>query len=146
MADGLFTWIDALYTKATLEGTPNIFMIHRFLASDKDLAIAAGILQHDCKRAGPHITFRVWQGLLPKGRGAPRFSYVAAKKPIAAEALTIRMMKVLAESRMVVEDMQGIVALAGRSTELYNHFGIDPPEKEPAPVTPVRVKKGGLLS
>jgi len=148
MADGLFNWMDALYTKKTLEGTPPIFMLHRFLASDRDLAMAAHTLQLEIKRAGPRIAFRVWQGLLPKGQGAPRFRYVAAKKPPAVESLTARMMHVLGESRTVVEEMQGLVELTGRTEELYFEFGIEPPDAESQPDKVIKTTKqaGGLLS
>lgn len=109
--------------------------------------MAAHTLQLDLKRAERMMVFRVWQGLLPKGSGAPRFTYVAAKKPPAAESLTVRMMQVLGESRPVVEEMQVVIALAGKEEELYIYYGIEPPvgeDKKPTP-DPLVVKKGGLL-
>jgi hypothetical protein len=126
-ATDLFTWLDALWTKARPEGTPPIFIMHRFLAADRDLAPAARYLQLDLKRE-PTVAFRVWQGLLPKGRGAPRLAYVAPKKGPEAEALTIRMVQVLGERRTVVEEMQAIVTQAGHAEELYWYFGIEPPK------------------
>ena len=126
MAIDLFTWIDALWSKKTPQGTPPLFMMHRFLASDQDLAIAARYLQQDLRQE-PHIMFRTWQGLLPKGRGAPRLSYVVPKKPPTAEELTLKMMRVLGERRSVAEGMQQIVELAGRTRELYLYYGVEPP-------------------
>jgi len=138
----LFQWLDALYTKAALEGTPPVFMMHRFLASDRDLASAARYIQLEIR--DPEIAFRTWQGLLPEGRGAPRLSYVAAKKPPEAEALTVRMIQVLGERRRVVEQMQELMAAAGHERDLYFYFGVEPPERTtPAPVLAV---KGGLLA
>ena len=143
MANDLFTWIDALWNKRQLEGTPPIFMIHRFLASDRDMAMAARTIQLDHTRE-PHIAFRTWQGLLPKGKGSPRLSYVAMKKGPAAEALVERMMHVLAERRTVVEDMVSLLILAGKERELYLHFGAEPPG-DVVPVKKNKAKSGGLL-
>ena len=142
MATDLFTWIDALYNKTQPEGTPPMYMIHRFLASDQTLSPVARELQIDIRE--PDILFGVWQALLPKGGGAPRFSYVAAKKPKAAEALTTKMMRVLNERREVVEDKQEILRLVGKEYEMYVHFGIEPPT-EPAETTRATKKRGGLL-
>ncbi len=141
MATDLFTWIDALWNKKQPHGTPPIFMMHRFLASDRELAQAARCLQVDHRRE-PAVAFRTWQGLLPKGRGAPRLAYVAPKKGKAAEVLTARMMKVLGERRVVVEEMQELVVQAGRELDLFLHFGVEPPEKETPEVQAVR---GGML-
>ena len=138
----LFTWLDALWNKSHPEGIPPIYMMHRFLAADRTLAPAARTLQSELRRE-PDLVFGTWQALLPKGPGAPRLAYTAPKKPPAAEALTIRMMQVLNERRTVVEEMQALITQAGKETELYIHFGIEPPHEEevagPAP------KKGGLL-
>lgn len=145
MAADLFVWLGALYTKEKPEGTPPIFLMHRFMASDRTLAIAARCLQTDLKRAEPAITFAVWQALLPRGR-APRFAYIAPKKLPAAEALTKRMEQVLGERRVVVEEMQSIITQAGRESELYIHFGIEPPgtRKQTAPKK-TKARPGGLL-
>lgn len=150
MATDLFTWINALWTKEDVEGTPPIFMMHRFLASNKKLAGAAHTLSLDHARE-PRLAFHTWQGLLPKGKGAPRsprLSYVAPKKGAAAEALTVKMMRVLAERRVVVEEMQAIVVAAGREQELYIYFGVESTcvastTKKGAVQTK---KKGGLLA
>jgi hypothetical protein len=144
MADGLFTWIDAVWTKAYPDGTPPTFMMHRFLAADPDFAQAARTLQRDM-RSEPHLIFGTWQALLPKGSGAPRLAYVAAKKPPAAEALTTRMMQVLGERRRVAEEMQAIVKLTGREGDLYLHFGIEPPKGIVETVEAPEARAGGLL-
>lgn len=122
----LFVALDALWTKAPMENLPPLYILHRFLASEPDLAIAARELQRDLRRGDPDITFRVWQGLLPKERGAPRLSYVAPKKPPAVEQLTLRMMEVLKESRTTVEAMQTTIIWAHREQELYAEFGVEP--------------------
>jgi len=147
MSEGLFSWIDALYTKRQPEGAPPMFLMHRFLASDRDLAIAARYLQIDLKRTDARIVFRVWQGLLPKAQAAPRLSYVAPKKLVAAERLTIRMGQVLGERRVVVEEIQALIALTGRSEELYFHFGIEPPTTKKETAKPrATPRRGGLLA
>lgn len=146
MADDLFSWLDALWSKKQPTGAFPAFVAHRFLASDRALAEAARVLWRDVRE--PALIFRTWQALLPVGRGARRLSYPAPKKGPAAEALTVRMMAVLAERRAVAEDMQHIVAAAGRMRDLYHEFGIEAPDdaptsklKETAPSMPSR----GLL-
>jgi len=126
----LFDWLNALYTKKRPEGTPPIFVMHRFLASERDLAPAAREIQlvhHD-----PAMAFAVWQGLLPRGSGAPRLSYAAAKKPPAAEALIMRMVQVTGERRAVVEQMYDLLTLAGREADLYPYFGLEVSASRPS--------------
>ncbi len=149
MANDLFTWLDALWSKKKLEGTPPIYIMHRFLSCERDFANTARFLQSDLRRE-PMLVFGTWQALLPKQKRAPRLSYVAAKKPKAAEELTERMMRVVGERREVVEAMQTLaiaeLAAQGRAlTELYFYYGVEPPDDVPEePVPPV--KRGGLLN
>ena len=139
-------WLDALWTKRRPEGTPPTFMMHRFLASNRDYALFARYLQLDLRRE-PDLIFGTWQALLPKERGAPRLSYVVAKKRPEAEALTTRMQQVLGESRVVAEEMQALVVLTGREQELYIFFGVEPPATpvEEAVEEVAEEPTGGLL-
>ena len=109
--------------------------------------MAARFLQSDLRRE-PDLIFGVWQALLPKQDKAPRLGYVVAKKGPAAEELTVQMMRVLAERRRVVEEMQSIVDLTGQTPALYAYFGVehdeDLPAEEDTKTEPPR-KKGGLL-
>lgn len=115
--------------EVTVGGTPPIFLIHRFLASDRDLAQAARVIQRDIR--DPHMAFRVWQGLLPKSKGgAPRFKYVAPKKGPAAEALVVKMMEKTRERRAVVEDMIALVEMQGKLLHLYAFYGLEAPEND----------------
>ena len=141
----LFGWMDALYTKQTPTGTPPTYMMHRFMASDPDLAQFARVLQVQLRE--PDLVFKTWQALLPRGRSAPKFGYVVAKKPPEEEVLVTRMRAVLSERRDVCEKMLAIVRAAGREKDLYAEFGLLPPGvKEPAFVKPTPPKKGGLLA
>lgn len=122
----LFTWLDSLWTKVKLEGSPPMFVINRWLASDREFAPIVRSLMHQVRE--PALILGVWQGILPTGRGAPKLSYPAPKKGEAAEALVVRMCSVLAERRDVVEGMLAILKLAGRERDTYFHFGIEPPK------------------
>lgn len=124
----LFAGIGALWTKARPETMPSFFIMHRFMASDPDLAAAAKVLQRDIK--DPEMLRAVWQGLLPKGRGAPKgLTYVGATKTPAADALTEKMMKTLPERRDAVEQIIELFELAGLTKELYAYFGIELPKE-----------------
>lgn len=114
-------------------------MMHRFMASDPELAQAARVLQNELRE--PDLIFRAWQGLLPKMRQAPRFAYVVPKKGPEAEELTLRLMVLLQEGRHNVERMIGLVQLAGRERDLYREVGIQPPGE---PVEKVVRKKGSI--
>lgn len=141
----LFGWLDSLWTKKIPEGTPPTYMMHRFLASDRDLADAARELQLNVR--DPKLVHRIWQGILPTGRGAPRLSYVAPKKPPQEEELIERMRQVLVESRTTVETMVEIIRESGRIAELYAEYGFKMPgEKEDKKDKPREVRKGGLLA
>lgn len=119
----LFRWMDALWTKEEPEGTPPTYMLHRFLASDIDLAPACRVLGLEVRE--PALVFKTWQGLLPRGRGAPRLAYVAPKKPPAEEALVTRMRQVTGDRRAVIEEHIALARLAGHVSELYAEFGVE---------------------
>jgi hypothetical protein len=121
----LFGWLDALFTKVRPEGTPPTFMMHRFLASERDFAPVCRALQVEVR--DPALVFGVWQALLPKDRGAPRMSYVWPKKGADEEELVTRMKSVLSESRFTCEQMLSLVQLAGKEKALYEEFGFKAP-------------------
>jgi len=124
MAEDVFAWLDACWSKRRPSGTPPTYMMHCFLASDPDLAMAARTLQREIRE--PDLVFSIWQAELPKGKAAPRsLRYVKAKKPPAAEKLVVAMQRVLAERREVVETMIEIVTDAGRVDELYTEYGVE---------------------
>lgn len=125
-AEDLFSWLDAIWTKRVPEGTPPTYMMHRFLAAEKDFAPVARELQTRVRE--PWLVFRIWQGLLPKGRSAPRLQYVAPKKPPQEEQLVARIRQVEGVRRRVVEEMIEIVKLAGRERALYKEYGVEPPK------------------
>lgn len=121
----LFGWLDALWTKAQPEGTPPTYVMHRFLASDPDLAPVARLLQNTVRE--PELVFRAWQGVLPRDRGAPRLSYIVAKKPPAEEAVVERLRTVMGESRRSAEQILEIVKLCGKAKTraLYAELGVE---------------------
>ncbi len=135
----LFGWLDSLWTKKIPDGTPPTYMMHRFLASDRDFADVARELQLTVRE--PALVHRIWQGMLPTGRGAPRLSYIAPKKPPAEEELVERMKTVLSESRSTVETMVDIVRAAGRLRELYAEYGVVEEATEEQP-TKKRSRRG----
>lgn len=129
----LFSWLDAIWTKAKPEGAFPAYIAHRFLASDRFWANAARVIGKDVR--DPAMAFAVWQGITAEDAGAPRLAYPAAKKRPGAEQLTLRMMAVLGVRRAVAEDMQKLVALAGRFRtealdDLYKEFGVEQPGTE----------------
>lgn len=128
MTDDLFQWLDALYTKEPRDGTPPMYVMHRFMASDRDYVEACRELGRDLRE--PDLIFHTWRGLLPVGKGAPRFSYVAPKKPPAEEALVQRLMRVEGERRSVCEQMVEVFRLAERLDEAYHYYGVEVPEEE----------------
>lgn len=123
----LFGWLNALFTKESPEGTPPTFMMHRFLASERDFAPVARALQYEVR--DPALVFGVWQAMLPHDRSAPRLSYVWPKKGADEEELVGRMKSVLSESRPTCEAMLSIIQLAGREKELYEEFGLKVPAR-----------------
>lgn len=120
---GLFNYMDALFTKERIEGKPPTYMMHRFLVSDRVYAPVARLLQRDVRE--PELVFGVWVALLPKDRGAPRLPYAAPKKPPAEEELVTRMCAVLHESRVNVEAMLSLLEAAGKLADTYREFGVE---------------------
>lgn len=123
----LFGWLDACWAKTRPEGTPPVFMMHRFLASDRDLAQVARYLQVEIRDSS--LIFGTWQAMLPEGRGAPKgLRYVAPRKAPAEETLVTKMKDVLSESRRSVEAMLEVVRAGGRLPALYAEFGVEMPK------------------
>lgn len=122
----LFGVIDALFTKAEIDSravTP--FIVHRFLASDPGLAVAAKYLQRDLP-SDPAMVFRTWQGFLPRRlSGAPRFAYVAAKKLPKADALLARVMEVEGWRREIAEQNIELWSELGTLPAVMTHYGIE---------------------
>lgn len=123
----LFGWLGACWTKERPDGTPPTFMMHRFLASEQDLAPVCRTLQVEVR--DPHLVFGCWQAMLPEDRGAPRLQYVWPKKGADEEELISRMKKALSESRLTCERMLSIIRLAGKEKALFAEFGLTPPKK-----------------
>lgn len=124
----LFGWLNAIFTKARPDGTPPTFMMHRFLAAERDYAQVARYLQVEVR--DPALVFGTWQAMLPKDRQAPRLGYVAPKKQPAEEELITRMKSVLSESRLTCERMLEIVRASGNLPELYAEFGVEMPDDD----------------
>lgn len=119
----LFAWIDSLFSKVHVEGSPPTYVMHRFIASDQMYAPFARWLGQRVR--DPQLVVGCWRALMPQQRGAPRFTYAAAKKPPAAEALAARIMASLGVRRDVAEQHIALAALAGRATALAEEFGIE---------------------
>lgn len=130
-SDDLFgTWLSAVWTKARPEGRPPTFVMHRFLASDRDLAEAARVLQRDAP--DPRVCLRIWQGLLPRGRGVPRgLRYAAPKRPPAVEALVARVMEVEDLRRELAEEAVETLAHLGRLADAHAWYGVPEEGEEP---------------
>lgn len=123
-SDDLFgTWIPAIWTKARPEGKPPMFMIRRFLSSERDLAEAARVLMTEL--ADPETEFRVWQGLLPRARSAPRLSYPAPTRSAKETALVGRIMAVEAMSRRAAEEAVDMLTKLGTISDAYAWFGVE---------------------
>lgn len=128
MASDLFQALGVLWTKQKPASMPSFFVLHRFLASDPDFAQAAKVLQKDIRE--PDILLSVWQGLLPKARGAPQLTYAAAKKSPEADALVQEMMAKIPDRREVCEEIVAMFDLLGRTRELYIFYGVEPPKEK----------------
>jgi hypothetical protein len=122
----VFGWLDALWNKQHPPGTPPVYMMHRFLASDVEFAQVARELALTIREA--ELVFGVWQALLPQAAKAPRLAYAAAKKPPAAEALVARLQVVLCAGRAEAEAAVAMVRSAGQLAALYAECGLVPPE------------------
>jgi hypothetical protein len=125
MAEDLFVYLDSLWNKERPEGSPPIFVMHRFLASDRMFAPYARVLQRDISDS--KMSAHTWRGMLPMSRKAPRLAYGAPKKKPAAEALVARMMEVRKVRREQAEAELDMVESVGRLLDLYVEHGVEPP-------------------
>lgn len=110
MASDLFRHLDSLWTKEAVEDTPPIYVMHRFLASERLFAPVARELQQKVRDA--RITAQVWRGILPRGRAAPRLAYAAPKKVrLEDNALVEAIVSHEHVRREVAEDMVELIGL-----------------------------------
>lgn len=125
MAVDLFVWINSLWNKDRPEGSPPVFVMQRFLVSDRNLAQAARVLQRDVPDA--KMMAHTWRGILPEAAAAPRMGYAAPKKGPQAEELTQRMMSVRKIRRDQAEAEQAMIDSMGLLLDLYLEYGVEPP-------------------
>lgn len=122
----LFKQLDLLFNKQPLpEGVepPHPFVLHRFLASDRDFAPFAK--QFNLDIWDPELNWEMWRTLLPRAPGAPRLKYAAPKKAPEAEELTLRIMAVDGLQRVRAEEAVEILTASGHLTEAYDYYGVE---------------------
>ena len=76
------------------------------------------------------MSLRIWQGLLPRGAGAPRLQYVAPRKGPKAEELTLAVMKEMNENRVEAEAILDLHERLGNLPALYRRYGLKVPRKK----------------
>lgn len=115
--------LNALFRKKEIHGDPPMFVVHRFLASDRDFAPFVRDISRDVR--DDQLAFAIWQAALPKTRTAPFLPYAAAKKLPAAGDLAARIMERKQMSRTEAEEALGILELAGHIPEVRRFFGLE---------------------
>lgn len=124
MSVDLFEAMNYLFTKRTypFDDYPSAFIMHRFLASDMDYALACG---EAAKIRDDQMVFAWWRAILPQGRGAPFFTYTAPKKRAAAEELVERLMGLYCYTREQAEEAIDLLRELGHAEDMHAYFGVE---------------------
>jgi hypothetical protein len=135
----LFDYLGALFQHKSYEGNPpQPFIVHRFLASDKDYAETAAGVQ--LVSSDPAIVYELWRSILPQGR-MPRLTYVGPKKEPAAEGLALALMERSQLNRTQAEDAVLILQAVGKFYEACSAYGVDVEPELPTPKKKATRKK-----
>lgn len=121
------TALDAIFDGVPLERPPAPFILHRFLASDRDFCAVARDLQLDVR--DPAMVFRVWQ-LALRGVGKPKLFYTGPKKQKGADDLTLRLMEYYNCGREQAEEYVVILTAGGGYASACTEFGVETGAKE----------------
>jgi hypothetical protein len=122
----LFDKIDALFKgkhPTELDSIPNFYIIHRFLASDKDYALVVRNIGH--KIRGDDILWQFWRAVVPRVSKSPYLKYPAPGKPGAATDLAQRLANRRAMSRLEAEQTIDLFDEMGKKQDLANYLGIE---------------------
>lgn len=123
----IFNKLQALFEKREVSEPPSFWMIHRFLASDRDFARVAreiNLTYLDDERL-----WAFWYGLIPersisKKWLARNFTYVAPTQPDEPSELVQRLMEVRPLSRSEAEEIEEFAEMQGKKRELKQNLGV----------------------
>lgn len=119
----LFDAIKALFRKEEITSpVPSDFMLHRFLASQKDFAPF-------CKEINLHVYDRdmvwvIWKTALPRAARAPYLPYPAPKSKKDDE-FTTQLADRMNISLTEAEDIVELIDLADKREEVSSYYGIE---------------------
>ena len=126
----IFYALDCMFRGQLPKKFPSPWILHRFLAWDKDYAKAAKEVQANVDFADD--MFKVWMALVrpQRLRRAPRLKYVGPKNQPSAKGLVAALMSRKKVRREVAEQMAELIELQGKADEVRKEFGVDPDEEE----------------
>lgn len=115
--------IGALYKHEKLERPPSMFVVHRFLASDRDLAPVAKVFNLNIRDDA--MAWQTWRAVLPRQPKAPYLKYPAPGKAGKPSELVARAMEVFGWNRHTAQENINIIELAGQLDDFANRLGIE---------------------
>lgn len=126
----LFVAFDRMFRhepiKSEDETPPSPFIMHRFLASDRDYAQVARTVQRFLRE--PDMCFEFWRGVVPRGTGAPRLKYTGAKRREDAEPLVLRIMEVEGYNRREAEQAVEFLVATRNTRAACAYYGVEVPK------------------
>lgn len=123
MAVDIFEALDAMFRKQKLTEHPTPFILHRFLASDKDFAQVAKQVQLECTDA--EMVFEIWRTAVPRMNKPPRFTYVGPRKQKAAESLVAALMLREHLRKEEAEDVAELAEMVKGTKKLEAYYGVE---------------------
>jgi hypothetical protein len=122
MAVDLFDSIKELHAGRKVDEHPGPFILHRFLASEKDYAEICREVQRTT--TDPELTFEIWRAFVG-GTRAPRFKYVGPPKQAKADALVLRLIEREHLSREDAETAVHLLTLAKKLDDACAYYGVE---------------------
>lgn len=119
----LFDAIRKLFRKEPIKDPPSDFMLHRFLASQRDFAPFCAEINLYIKNR--ELTWGIWKAALPKAASAPYLPYPAPKKQYPDDPFIEGLMEELGVGLLEAQEIAEIVELEGKTQEVANYYGID---------------------
>ncbi len=119
----MFDDIKALFRHETIDHKPSMWIMHRFLASEMQLAYVASKYAQWIRCDS--MTFQFWRAVVPKRGKAPYLKYIAAKKAPAPPELAQRAMEVYGWNRQETEEALDIIELSGETLNVANYLGVE---------------------
>lgn len=122
MAADIFVQIAQLFRKEPITEDVNVFVLHRFLASEVAYAPVAKELS---RIYNDRMVVEIWKASLPRMAKAPYLKYAGPKRPPASSALVKKIADAEGYTLMEADEVVQVLTQLGQGDSLWKYYGVE---------------------